>query len=333
VARIALVHDVAGVAKIQAELLRIAGHQVDEISLPDMGAAWRWPMKGISLPVRFAAYAPIANRLRKERYDIVHVHWLTHGVVGVLSGREFFVQAHGSDLHLNLSNPVYRWVTRRVLNRAKKVFYVTPNLRAYLDRYSAKLIYLPNPVDLRGIAQGSTPPTAISKILIFTRLDPVKGVDRIFPAALRLRQLGEVTALDWGPLAREFARAYGGAVKFVKPVPHSQVGEFIRQFDVVIGQMRQGILSLMEIEALACGRPLITAIDWSLYPNDPPPVIAAQGADAIVEAVEKLKSSPGELAGLSRAGRDWVFRNHSYKHHLELLESAYFGASVGKRQP
>src|SRR5947209_3805501 len=94
-----------------------------------------------------------------------------------------------------------------------------------------------------------------------------------------------------------------------------------------IGIIETCDLSLMEIEALAAGRPLITAIDWSLYRDDPPPVIAAEGADAIVAAVEKLKNAPGELAGLSRSGRDWVFRNHSYAHHLQLLEAAYFGTA------
>lgn len=317
----------AGIAKIQAELLRSAGHEVDEIRLPKIGATWRWPMKGASLPLRFSAYMPTVRRIRKAHYDVVHVHWLTHGVVGVLSGQDFFVQAHGSDLHLNLNNPVYRLVTGRVLKRAKRIFYVTPNLRSYLERWADKLVYLPNPVDLRGVAQSWPAPTQVDKVLIFTRLDPVKGVDRIFPAVNRLRPFGEVTALEWGPLAKDFGRGYGEVVRFVKPIPHAQIGDFLRQFDVVIGQMRQGILSLMEIEALAAGRPLITAVDWSLYPEDPPPVIAARGPDEIVAAVQRLKDSPGELAGLSRAGRDWAFRNHSYTHHLQLLEAAYFGSA------
>ena len=42
-ARIALVHDIAGVAAAQAEILRKAGHDVDQIPLPAYGASWRWP--------------------------------------------------------------------------------------------------------------------------------------------------------------------------------------------------------------------------------------------------------------------------------------------------
>ena len=98
------------------------------------------------------------------------------------------------------------------------------------------------------------------------------------------------------------------------------------RFDLVLGQMRQGILSLMEIEAMIAGRPLITALDWNLYRDDPPPVVAAEGPNAIVAAVERLKNDGQELARLSRQGREWAIRNHSYAHHLQLLRSAYFTA-------
>jgi glycosyltransferase involved in cell wall biosynthesis len=99
---------------------------------------------------------------------------------------------------------------------------------------------------------------------------------------------------------------------------------------VIIGQMHQGILSLMEIEALSAGRPLITAVDETLYPGDPPPVVVASGSEGIVAAIQRLKAAPEELAALSREGREWAVRNHSYAHHLQLLETAYFGVpSIG----
>lgn len=326
-ARIALVHDVAGVAQVQAELLRSAGHEVDQIELPDIGAAWTWPFKGAALPFRLAAYLPTVLRLRSRSYDVVHVHWLTHGIVGVLSGRDFFVQAHGSDLHLNLNNPVYRRVTRAALRGARKIFYVTPNLKAYLGGYEDKLVYLPNPVDLRGIAAGFTAPTKVDKVLIFTRLDPVKGVGQIFPAVESLSKSFELTALDWGPLAASYVKRYRQQVKFVPTVPHERIGPFLQQFDLVIGQMRQGILSLMEIEALAAGRPVVTGINRDFYRADPPPVLDAADPPAIVAAVESARSQPERLAQLSQEGRDWALRNHSYAHHLQLLQAAYFEGS------
>ena len=325
-ARIALVHDVAGVAAVQAKLLRGAGHDVDEIPLSTFGARWKWPAKAVALPLRLGAYLPAISRLKRQRYDVVHIHWLSNGIVGVLAGGSFFAQAHGSDVHRNLGSPVYRWVTNPVLRNAKAVFYVTPNLPAYMAGYREKLVYLPNPVDLGG--PPGPAPGRVSSALIFTRLDPIKGVDRIFPAVERLSRMAAVTALDWGPLSREYVRTYQGKVTFVNTIPHAEVGAFLGRFDLVIGQMKQGILSLMEIEALGAGRPLITGIDWSLYPEDPPPVIAASGPDAIVAAVEKLRDNSAELARLSREGREWAVRNHGYAHHLRLLEAAYFGVAT-----
>jgi len=325
VARIALIHDIAGVAQIQAKILRSAGHEVDQISLSQVGATWEYPAKAITIPIRLIAYLPAIWRLRRGPYDVIHIHWLTPGIVGLGAGKPFFVQAHGSDLHLNLRNGLLRWLTHWILRKAKVAFYVTPNLLSYLAGFEAKSRYLPNPVDVNEMAPASTSPTAVSTVLIFTRIDPVKGVDVIFPAAATLSQRFDVTALDWGPLAREYVRRYSGSVKFVPRVPHDMIGPFLQRFDVVVGQMRQGILSLMEIEAMAAGRPLITGIDASLYADDPPPVIAAHDSDAIVAAVEKLRNDSVEIARLSKEGREWVCRNHGYAHHLEILEKAYFG--------
>ena len=325
VARIALVHDVAGVAKVQAQTLRAAGHEVDEIALSELGASWKWPMKGLAIPLRLAAYMPVIRKLRRNHYDIVHIHWLSHGIVGLPLGRPFFAQAHGSDLHLNMRRPVLRLVTRAVLKRAKTVFYVTPDLRPFAAEFHDKLIYLPNPVQVNEVSP--PPPRRLTRALIFTMLHTRKGVERIFPAAERLSKLLELTALDYGPLAREYAQRYGRVVRFVGQVPHDEIGPFLEQFDIVIGQMRQGILGLAELEAMAAGRPVITGINLANYPVDPPPVIAASTPEEIVSAVEELRENEAELLRLSRAGRDWVRRNHGFARNLRELEEAYFGSS------
>ncbi len=162
VARVALVHDIAGVAAIQAQLLREAGHEVDRISLPQIGASWSWPAKAITIPIRLLAYIPAVSRLRRGRYDVIHIHWLTQGIVGLLVGAPFFVQAHGSDLHVNLQNRALRWLTRRVLRKAKLVFYVTPNLLGYLSGFEQKARYLPNPVEVDVVAPNSRPQSPTS---------------------------------------------------------------------------------------------------------------------------------------------------------------------------
>jgi len=218
-----------------------------------------------------------------------------------------------------------------VLEGARVIFYVTPNLEPFIHRFAGKLCYLPNPINIPPAA--ARPPQSVRRVLIFVRLAPVKGVEKVFPAAERLSEMAvELTALAWGPLAEEYRARYGRFVRFVDPVPHDQVGQFLEQFDLVVGQMEQGALGLSEIEAMAAGRPLITGIDRSLYyPGDKPPVVFSDSADQPVEQVEALHEDAKRLANLSREGREWVRRNHGHERHLELLERAYFGDSA--REP
>src|SRR6266566_7216992 len=200
-ARIALVHDVAGVATVQAEILRRAGHDVDHIRLPDFGASWPWFAKAMTLPIRVARYLPTVLRLRRGRYDIVHIHWVPRGLVGLMTRRPFLIQAHGSDIHKEINTPGLFGLNRRVLEGARVIFYVTPNLEPFIHRFADKLCYLPNPVNVPLAAGSARPPQSVRRVIFFMRLDPVKGAEKVFPAAERLSEMVELTALAWGPLA------------------------------------------------------------------------------------------------------------------------------------
>jgi len=325
VARIALVHDIAGVAEIQAGILRRGGHEVDHIRLPDFGANWSWLAKAVTLPLRLLLYLPSILRLRRGGYDVIHIHWVPRGIVGLLVGKPFLIQAHGSDLHQQIHTPGLFALNRRVLRHASIIFYVTPNLAGLIRKFEPKIRYLPNPVNVTSLAQTPKPPQRVRRVVIFSRLDPVKGVDRVFPAVEQLAGMVELTALAWGPLTPEYTRRYGEFVRFVEPVAHDRIGEFLKQFDLVIGQMEQGALGRSEIEAMAAGKPLISGIDRHLYQGDKPPVVFAGDPDELVEQVTALKDDSRRLANLSHEGREWVRRNHGYERHLELLEEAYFG--------
>lgn len=327
-ARIALVHDIAGVAVLQAKILRGAGYDVDHMRLSEFGAAWRWPLKILAIPIRLAAYLPIVWRLRRTAYDVIHVHWASQGIVGILAGKPFVLQVHGSDLHVNLGIRGVRVWTHAMLDRARTILYVTPNLAAYLRGYEAKVHFLPNPVDVDDLDEHA-PPQDVANVLIFTRLDEVKGPRVIFDAVEQLRGEFRFTGLDWGPQRAAYITRYRGDVDFVGRVPHAEIGAFLRRFDVVVGQMRQGILSLSEIEALGAGRPVVTGVDWSLYGADPPPVLEAASPEAIVDALRRLRDEAGLAVRLSREGPKWARRNHGFELHLRLLEAAYFGAPRG----
>jgi len=332
-ARIALVHDIAGVAEEQARILRSAGHHVDHLRLSDFGANWGWFAKALTLPIRLLMDLPAILQLRRVQYDVIHIHWVPRGIVGLLTRKPFLIQAHGSDLHQQIDTPGIFTLNRTVLERARTIFYVTPNLATYIRRFDEKVCYLPNPVNVKTLADAPRPPERVRRVLIFARLDPIKGVDRVFGAVDRLAEMVELTALAWGPLMLDYIQRYGNVVQFVDPVPHDRIGAFLQQFDLVIGQMEQGALGLSELEAMAAGKPLISGIDRSMYPGDKPPVVSAADSDELVAQIERLKEDTRRLANLSYESREWVRRNHSDERQLQMLESAYFGERATSGMP
>ena len=305
-----------------AALLRNGGYDVDFVNPSKTGGDWPQPLKWLALPVRLARYVPLLVRIRCGRYDVIHIHFLSHGLIGVAGGRDFFVHAHGYVAYLQLSSRVEGPLNRLVLRHAKKVFYVTSDLEPFLADFAAKAQLLPNPVADQFLAPAQ-PPSSISKILIYLRLDPIKGVEEIFDAAPRLAELVSLDAIATGSLLGKLQIEYGRVVHFRPPVHHSEARSLLEGFDAVIGQMRLGALGLSELEALAMGRVVLMRLNRKFYPGDPPPVVEVNGADDLVSEVKRLQSSPDEVRRLSRAGTEWVRRHHSGAAFVRALRAAY----------
>jgi glycosyltransferase involved in cell wall biosynthesis len=324
VGRVAIVNDVAGVGPLQAEALRQAGWQADFFDLPKPGARWpRWA-KLLALPYRLALYVPIAWRLRRGGYDLVHVHFVSQGVVGALSGRPYFLHAHGSDLHLNFASPLMKRWSERWMRGARRIFYVTPNLAEFLESFKGKSQLLPNPIDVDRF-RGIPPPERIEAVLIFMRLLEVKGPEVAFAGAVEVADMFSLTAITAGPLAAELENRYGDRVAFIAPVAHDEIPALLAHHQAVIGQMLQGVAGLSELEALAAGRVVLMALDARLYPTNPPPVVDVQSAPQIAQRLRELRDDAAEIGRLSREGRDWVEANHSLRAHAEALIRAYEG--------
>jgi glycosyltransferase involved in cell wall biosynthesis len=310
------------VGSLQAKLLNAAGYSATFIDLPKPGATWPLWAKVLTLPVRLARYVPIVWHLRRRNFDLVHIHFVSQGFIGRFVGKPYFVHAHGHDLHTNMANPLLRWVSRLGLKHARAIFYVTPDLAQYLTEFRSKSYLLPNPLEPE-FFENVQPPTGLRKVLIFTRLYPVKGPGEIFAAALVLSKSVELTAISWGPMAAGLRERFGQYVKFIDRVPHQLVAGLIDGFDAVIGQMKLGILSLSELEAMARGRPVFMRLDNSLYPDDPPPVVDVKDGEELVAAVLRLQASPGEMERVGSSGREWVARNHGVDGYLKVLRRVY----------
>lgn len=331
--RVAIVNDVAGVGSLQTRILNQAGDEAAFIDLPKPGGSWPLYAKVFTVPVRLAQYVPIIRKLRRDDFDLVHIHFLSHGFIGPLIGKPFVLHGHGHDVHTNLRNPFYRWVSRFAMKRARAIYYVTPDLAPFLADFADKSYLLPNPLEPMFFTKVK-PPAELRRVLFFTRLYPIKGPEEIFESTPELARLVDVSAISWGPLGPALRERFGHAVHFIDRVPREQVPALIDSFDAVIGQMKLGILSLSELEAMARGRVVLMRLDRSLYPDDPPPVVDVRDGQELVEAVRRLQRDPREMRRLSDAGRDWVARHHSVEGFLKVLRRGYgLGEAVAEPSP
>jgi glycosyltransferase involved in cell wall biosynthesis len=307
---------------VEAEVLREAGHRVDFFDLPKPGAGWRWPFKALPAIVRAVLYLPLVLRLRRGGYDWVHVHFVSQGVIGLATGRPFFVHVHGSDLRRPPAWSPIQAINARVLRGAVGIFYVTPELRPLLVEHEAKSRWLPNPISPTYL---EVPPHdgPIRRLLLFLRLDSVKGPERVFAVAGELAEMADLTAIRGGPLAAGYERRWGTKVRFIDPLPASEVLGLLEGFDCVIGQMELGVPGLSELESMAAGRAVLMRLDADLFGDDPPPVVATDGGADLVAKLGRLIADPAEAARRAIAGREWVRRHHGFAAHLAILESAY----------
>jgi glycosyltransferase involved in cell wall biosynthesis len=331
--RIAMVNDIAGVAASEVCLLRQADVDVDYYPLARLGADWRRPWKILALPVRLALYLPVVARLRRRRYDLIHVHFVSQGVIALAAGGPFVVHAHGSDLHQNFQRRWMRFAGHYILRRASLIIYVTPNLRHYLEPVVEKAWLIGNPIRVNSSPRASG---SIRRAIIFARLERVKGVEIIFEGIEQIVAEVDVTTINWGPWADQYRRRFHHIVDFIEPVEHRDIPSMLAGFDVVIGQMRQGILGLSELEAMAAGRPVLTNLNAALYHDDPPPVVHVGSAADIVTALRDLSSKPRYVEDLTQLARAWVERNHGPAIHQALLLNAYaavLGASPSRHYP
>jgi glycosyltransferase involved in cell wall biosynthesis len=78
---------------------------------------------------------------------------------------------------------------------------------------------------------------------------------------------------------------------------------------------------MVELEALACGRPVITWFTYDGVYDEPPPFVKACSGPEISEAVLHLLKAPSESEELGIAGREWVLRHHSADQMAERVEA------------
>lgn len=267
-----------------AEGLAASSYQVDVLTQADPGqpggyervnsvAVFRHPMV---VPSRHYAVSPALYReLRRRRhdYDLFHAHNY-HGLpalAAALAGcRPLIFTPHYlgtgfSTIRRGVHRPYHR-LGRRIFEAASAIICVSEPERMLVARHfpqvAAKLVLIPDGVDREGILSAPQFDIRGSVLLVVSRLERYKRVDRLIMA------LGELPG-DWsmavtgdGPARGELehlAEKLGLAsrVRFLGHLPLSELHSWLRTARVLGSMSSNEAAPIVVVEALAAATPAI----------------------------------------------------------------------------
>jgi len=329
--RILHIHNINNVAETFGRELTQRGHCFSLYHPNLEGSGASLPVKIAKMPGRLLNLRDIVKKLRPDMFDLVHIHWASYGLPGLTSGIPFVIECHGDDVRHRLRKPLFCIPLRTFLRKASAVICITPDILPVVREVVPEAIFLPAPIDTTMFSPDTDEQTKNKNshpctILLFTRLDPDKGCDIAVQGIENFKEHHtgvRVKLLDWGLLKDVYKQRYQGRFEFIPPVPLDEVHTLILSADIIVGQMASGALGLSELQAMSCGKPVITSF---LYDNEyptPPPRFQATNAEEIEQHLEHLYQHPETGVELGQRARAWIVKNHSTQVLTDRLEELY----------
>jgi len=233
----------------------------------------------------------IAFKIAESYADIYHVHYLLQDcyVALKLGKKPLIGHAHGSDLRSTIKHPLWGRIVRYNLKRCNKVLVSTPDILSIAKTFREDAEYLPNPVDTELFYPKPILEHEKKRVLIASDSNwNVKGTDVAIRALSRIRDKVDVSIIAYGrDLDKTIALAssLGLNVNVLPKVSHEKLNEYYWNADVVIDRFKLGSLGVVSLEAIACGRPVITYVSSGFPEYKEFPLKDLQTGEEVAEAI------------------------------------------------
>ncbi|HUX62987.1 MAG TPA: glycosyltransferase family 4 protein [Sulfuricella sp.] len=274
--------------------------------------------------------------LARERFDIVHAHWLIpQGLVAVaarLLSRQapaLLCTAHGSDLH-GLRGRLFSALKRLVMRRSDTVSMVSQAMKEHAVALGAepeKISIISMGVDTANTFTPAEHPTQRNNELLFVgRLTAQKGLEslvRALPQVVSACPDTILTVIGRGPQEeplRALSKALGVArnVSFLGAVANENLPELYRRASILVfpSATDEGF-GLVCVEALACECPVIASdlpAVRELILNGETGLLFKRGdGDELAHKILTLLADPTLRHSLGKAGRKFVSQRFDWQ--------------------
>jgi glycosyltransferase involved in cell wall biosynthesis len=215
----------------------------------------------------------VAWKIIRAEADIFHANYLLQDcyLASRFGKQPLIGHAHGSDLRVSLKHRLWGRIVRHNLEHCARILVSTPDLLGIAKRFRSDAEYLPNPVDtgvyyFRPLSQRDEK----LKVLIASGCDwELKGTDIAVRALGRLKGDVKISIIRYGKdfdATVALAKSLGLHLNVLRKVSHQDLREYYWNADVVVDQFTYGVIGMITLEAIACGRPVVTHVSTK-YPE------------------------------------------------------------------
>jgi len=266
----------------------------------------------------------LAYNILKAKGDIYHVHYLLQDcyIASKLGKKPLIGHAHGSDLRASLRHPLWGRMVRHNLRKCDKVLVSTPDVLGIAKNFREDAEYLPNPVDTEIFYSKPLLEHGGKKhVLIASDSNwSVKGTDIAIRALSRIKDDVDASIIAYGvDFERTLSLAYslGLHVNVLPKASHEKLNQYYWNADVVIDRFKLGSLGMVSLEAIACGRPVITYVssEYSEYRSFP-----LKDVNSIEEIVSAITDASFELW---QKEYNYLEKNHKSEAIVKRLVDVY----------
>jgi glycosyltransferase involved in cell wall biosynthesis len=266
----------------------------------------------------------LVYKIWKARADIYHVHYLLQDcyIASRIGKKPLIGHAHGSDLRTSLDHSIWRRLVKHNLETCNKILVSTPDVLERARQFREDAEYLPNPVDEEYFyLKPMLPHGAKKKVLIASDSNwRVKGTDVAIRALSKIKDDVDTSIISYGVDFKKtiaLASSLSLRLNVLPKISHEKLNEYYWSADVVIDRIKLGSLGMVSLEAIACGRPVVTYVssDYTEYKDFPLRDVSAEEEVASAVRDAEIKLQENEYAYLKR--------NHNIENIIQRLLEIY----------
>ncbi len=233
-----------------------------------------------------------------SKADIFHVNYALQDafLVDLLKHLDV-LHCHGSDLRWEI-NKKWGSMIKHNLQKAKKVLVSTPDILNTATKYNETAEYIPNPINTDLFKPEYKPRKDNSELVfIYANVcnEETKGTDTF------IRQFNKIKKNSW-------------TLRFIQNIPHESMPAVYNSGDIVVGEFKLGILQNVQLEGMACEKPVISNINNNWYNEEIPAIDLECMSDLDDENIRKH---------YGKKGRKYVETNHERSKIVERIIPFY----------